>query len=211
MIAAIMQPYFFPYIGYFQLMRAVDVFIFHDDVQYIKAGWVNRNRILLNGEASWLTLPVCKGASSLAINQRHYLRDDKASDSIGKRLQGCYAKAPEYAEVHQFISDLLAFPDSNVAAFNASSLVAVARRLGICCEFTSASHIDVPRHSKGQDKVIELCRRLGVDRYINPIGGLALYDSAAFAEAGVDLSFLQANPTSYRQFAAPHLPLNWVS
>jgi WbqC-like protein family len=205
-IAAIMQPYFFPYIGYFQLMRAVDIFVFHDDVQYIKAGWVNRNRILLNGEASWLTLPVRKDASSLAINQRHYTLDADTVDSTQQRLRGCYSKAPEYAETFPFLCELLAYPNSNVAAFNSSLLIALARKLGIRCEFTSASEIDVPVDSKSQDKVIELCRRIGADRYINPIGGLALYDGAAFAGAGIDLSFLQAKPTHYAQFGATHLP-----
>jgi hypothetical protein len=154
-----MQPYLFPYIGYFQLMKAVDVFVFHDDVQYIKAGWVNRNRILLNGEASWLTLPVRKGASSLAINQRHYVLDADAVDSIEKRLRGCYSKAPEYTEAYPFLSELLAYPNSNVAAFNSSLLTALARKLGILCTFARASDFDVPVGSKGQDKVIELCRR----------------------------------------------------
>ncbi len=73
MIVSIMQPYLFPYIGYFQLMASADIFVFHDDVQYIKGGWVNRNRILSSGEPCWVTLPVAARAHRLNINQRGYV------------------------------------------------------------------------------------------------------------------------------------------
>ena len=201
-----MQPYFFPYIGYFQLMQAADVFVFHDDAQYIKAGWINRNRILLNDEPSWLTLPVRKGASSLPINQRHYLLDTDTIDAIKKRLEACYSQAPEYDEIYRFIFGLLDHAESNVAAFNFNLLTELARKLGISCTFVASSTMHKPGGLKGQDKVIDMCRRIGATQYINPIGGLALYDGAVFLDMGIQLRFLQANSSGYTQFGSGQLP-----
>jgi WbqC-like protein family len=87
MIVSIMQPYFFPYIGYFQLAACSDIFVFHDDVQYIKGGWVNRNRILRDGQPRWLTLPVRKGASRLTIQQRQYQLDEPVTARVLRRVE----------------------------------------------------------------------------------------------------------------------------
>jgi hypothetical protein len=187
-------------------MHAVDVFVFHDDAQYIKAGWVNRNRILLNSEPSWLTLPVNKGATSLPIDQRYYALDDNAVVAIKNRLRGCYAQAPEYDAIYPLLCGLLDYTDSNVASFNANLLIAIARKLGIGCNFASSSAMHVPMGLKGQDKVIDMCRRIGATRYINPIGGLALYNGEAFSDTGIELRFLQANPTGYAQFGSTYQP-----
>lgn len=206
MIAAIMQPYFFPYIGYFQLMNAVDIFILYDDAQYMKGGWINRNRILVNRAPAWLTLPVRSASLKLPINQRHYLLAPDVTDAIKMRLQTCYLKAPAYDAVYPFLCDLFDYADSNVAAFNANLLIALARKLGVTCRFLSSSSMDNCTDLKGQAKVIDLCRRIGADHYINPIGGLKLYDDAAFSEEGIQLHFLQANPSHYAQFGAEPLP-----
>lgn len=192
MIAAIMQPYFFPYIGYFQLMHAVDIFVFFDDVQYIDRGWVNRNRIRCNDTAKWLTFPVHKARRELAINQREYmLSDGAATHRIEQRLQASYASAPCRSEVGPVISSLLRFNDSNVAMFNANLLETLAQQLGITCRFLVSSQIDKPANLKGQAKVIDLCRRIGASHYVNQVGGVELYDAASFDAAGLRLSFLR--------------------
>ena len=206
MIAAIMQPYFFPYIGYFQLMRAVDTFVFYDDAQYMKGGWINRNRILHNGEPAWLTLPVRRASLTLAINQRDYLFDGEAICSLKKRLHDCYQKAPEFDSAFPFVCDLLEFGNPNVAAFNAHVLEGVARYLGLGCRFLASSAIEKPAGLKGQAKVIEICKRLGASRYVNPSGGVDLYTRGEFACAGIELQFLEAKPASYKQFDAAHQP-----
>jgi hypothetical protein len=205
MIAAIMQPYFFPYIGYFQLMHAVDLFVFHDDVQYIKGGWINRNRILGDREPAWLTLPVGKASSLAPINQRHYLLEDDGVISVKKRLQATYAKAPRFKETFPFLCELLDFGDANVAKFNENLLTALATKLGIQCKFQSSSqhkHTDL----RGQDKVIHMCLEAGADSYINPIGGLSLYEGPAFADAGIRLRFLKTGSISYPQFSSSFSP-----
>lgn len=201
-----MQPYFCPYIGYFQLMNAVDLFVFYDDVQYMKGGWINRNRILVKGQPAWLTLPICSASLKLPINQRHYLFASGTIDSIKTRLRICYEEAPAFDAIYPFLCELLDHKDSNVAAFNSTLLVALAGKLGITCTFLSSSSINKRADLKGQDKVIDICRRIGADHYINPIGGLKLYDNAAFSKEGIQLHFLQTNSSRYAQFGMEPLP-----
>ena len=206
MIVAIMQPYFFPYIGYFQLMQTADMFVFHDDVQYIKGGWINRNRILMNNRADWLTMPVKSASNYLPISQRYYAIEPDTIEKMKRRLAASYAKSCAFNRVAQTIFELLDFPNTNVASFNCSSLKAIARKLGIMCRFARSSELDDSVALKGQDKVIGLCRRFGADRYINPVGGAELYDPAAFAEAGITLSFLQtAVPPTSTESGLQHL------
>ena len=197
MIVAIMQPYFFPYIGYFQLMHAADIFVFHDDVQYIKGGWINRNRIMLNNRVDWLTMPIRSGSNYLSINQRYFANESGTIDKMKRRVVAAYAKSAAFDNVSPTIFDSLDLPDANVAAFNCNSLIAMAGKLGMKCKFARSSELDIPTALKGQDKVIGLCRRFEADHYINPIGGVELYDPLAFADAGITLSFLRttAPPT----------------
>lgn len=194
MIVAIMQPYFFPYVGYFQLMRAADIFVFHDDAQYIKGGWINRNKIMINNHVDWLTMPVINASNYLPINLRYFVCDSRIVDRIKRRLIAAYSKMPSFNDVSPIIFELLDCTNTNVADFNCGSLIAVARRLGINCEFVRSSELS-PTHLNGQEKVIELCHRHKADHYINPIGGLELYDPKLFAKAGIKLSFMETKVT----------------
>lgn len=188
MIAAIMQPYFFPYIGYFQLMKAVDVFMFLDDVQYIDRGWVNRNRIRVNEAPAWLSFPVNKASQKLPINERHYLLGAEVARAE-QRLRSSYVKAAAYSEAAPVIYGLLEFPDANVAKFNANLLTELAGKLGIDCEFVSSSTVGNPQGLRAEDRIIDLCLRIGATQYVNPIGGISLYQPQSFAESGLRLSF----------------------
>jgi len=192
MIVAILQPYFFPYIGYFQLMQAVDVVVIYDDAQYMKGGWINRNRIRYCGKPIWLTLPVRRDRRELPINQREYLlAGGDAAQQIERRLQASYAGAPCYDEAMPVVSALLEWGEANVAAFNAHLLMALARQLGIGCRVELSSRIDKPAELKGQARVIDLCQRIGANHYVNPIGGTELYDRESFERVGMQLSFLR--------------------
>ena len=193
MIAAIMQPYFFPYIGYFQLMHAVDLFVFYDDVQFIKNGWINRNRILAGDRPSWLTLPVKRdGHHADRINQRRYALDEGV-ESVRRKLRSSYSRACGFEETYPFVDGLLGFPGANVALFNANLLRHTARLMGLDCRFATSSKVATSADSHGEAKVIELCRAIGADHYVNAIGGLDLYDPRHFAEAGIRLSFLRTS------------------
>ncbi len=190
MKVAVMQPYFFPYIGYFQLIDSVDIFVVYDDVQYIDRGWVNRNRISVEGRVKWLTFPVRKASRELAINQRYYLAEDNAGVIRGK-LRAAYSGSRYFEEAFPLLSDLIGYGDSNVASFNTNLLKALALHLGISSRFQTASELDIPKDARGEDRVLEICRMMGADRYINPIGGVELYHRRKFDKAGIELSFIK--------------------
>lgn len=189
MIVAIMQPYFFPYIGYFQLMQVADTFVFLDDVQYINRGWVNRNQIPLSGKPVWLTMPVKMASRSLAINERQYLLHDGVAP-IKRRLQAAYT-GMKHSREWQVIEELLDFPETNTALFNANLLRFLARELAIQCNLLNASDLGIGKHLHGESRIIEICRKLGATHYVNPIGGIGLYDPVNFSKADIQLSFMQ--------------------
>lgn len=205
MIAAVMQPYFFPYIGYFQLMRQVDCFVFYDDVHYIKRGWVNRNRILLNAKPAWLTLPVAKASQNRLISESHYLLDEATVASVLGKIRSAYLKAPYYEEVAAFITPFFDSVPARVSEFNALHLQALARALGLRCEFKFSSRVEHDRSAKGQERVLDICQQLGADHYVNPAGGQHLYDASRFAGADVELGFFEPQIREYPQFGAPHV------
>lgn len=206
MFVSIMQPYFFPYIGYFQLMAACDLFVVFDDVQYIRRGWVNRNRILVNGEPQWITLPVAGDDYFLPINQRVYLLDDRLAQRMRRRIVGAYRAAPHFTATMQLIDEILSFGDANVARFNTHLLTRVARHLGIDTPVRIASSIEKNHDLAGESLVIDICQRLGATGYINPIGGLALYHPARFAAQGLTLRFLQPEVPAYPQYGLTPVP-----
>lgn len=190
MIVAIMQPYFFPYIGYFQLMAAVDAFVILDDVQYVERSWVNRNRIRRDGESEWLTMPVRKGSRSELINQRHYVLG-YAKDKVARKIANSYRKAPGFAAVNAQILSTIDDAETNVAKLNARLLTAVAELLGVRSTLMFSSEIRGYERLAGQPGIIDICRRVGASRYVNAIGGARLYKEAEFADSGVGIRFLR--------------------
>jgi WbqC-like protein family len=199
MVAALMQPYFFPYIGYFQLLSACDRFIVLDHVQYIRRGWMNRNRILVNGRPHWITMPVAHDDHRLPINRRRYLIGDHRAQQLRRRIAGSYRRAPFFEDAMAVVEEALGCGNDNVAAYNTHLLGCVARRLGIHTPVRMASSF-APSNVAGQDLVLDLCQQAGATAYINPIGGLDLYDPAAFERRGVTLQFLQPELQPYAQF-----------
>lgn len=206
MKVAIMQPYFFPYIGYFQLMAACDVFVLHDDVQYIKGGWVNRNRILLNGESRMITFPVQKGAHDLPINSRNYVEDRQARKAIINLVRQAYSRAPEYRRIFPALEDMLEFEDRNVANFNRNLIECIAGMIGMYCRIVVSSDMDKDDTLTGEQRVLDMCCRLGATDYLNPIGGTELYHSGTFQKHGIALHFLEALDECYEQGAATWVP-----
>jgi len=208
MVVAIMQPYFFPYIGYFQLMAACDLFIVMDHVQYIRGGWVNRNRILVNGRPRWLTMPVADDDYRLPINRRHYLLGDRRALQLRRRIVGAYQRAPHFEPAMAVVDEALTNADDNVAAYNTRLLGCVARRLGIHTPVRRGSEF-MPSGVSGQDLVIDICRQVSATAYINAPGGIGLYNPAAFLRGGLTLHFVQPHLHPYRQFGAA--PVNSLS
>ena len=139
MKVAIMQPYFFPYLGYFQLIAAVDSFIAWDDVQYINRGWVNRNRILLNGEPTYITLPLEKAPQTANINERRIADSATTAKKILGQLHAAYRKAPHYAETRQLVEDILVDGEVSLSLFLFNSLQKISQHLGIATPLVLAS------------------------------------------------------------------------
>lgn len=200
MIVSIMQPYLFPYIGFFQLMSSCDLFVIYDDVQYIKGGWINRNKILIDGEPQWITLPVANADFHLPINQRDYLLNDRLVPRFRRRIVGAYASAPYFDKVMPVIDEILRLDDSNVARFNTHQLRKLASYIGIEPKIQISSSIDKVDGLTGQGRVIDLCKKLGAQIYVNPIGGVELYQPERFRERGIELRFLKSAASGYQQF-----------
>ena len=201
MRVGIMQPYIFPYIGYFQLIAAVDTFVIHDDVQWIKGGWINRNRILIGNQAQFITIPIAKGSSSARINERR-LHDDfeVQAQKILRQLEASYRKAPFFEETYALARQCLASPgDRHAALFISHTLATICDALAIKTPILISSQIPKDDALHGEARVIELNKQLGSTHYINPIGGQSLYRQAAFEQAGMTLSFIRARPTPYAQ------------
>jgi len=206
MIIGIMQPYLFPYIGCFQLISHCDVFVLHDDVQYISGGWINRNRILVNAKPAWITLPVRADSHSRAINQRCYVIGQGARVKILNKIKAAYHKAKEFEQTFSIIKQIMAYEETNIADLNAHAINTIATHFKIKTRIVRSSAIPGLDGLKGIHRVIAICKTLGASEYVNPIGGIDLYSPEPFAEAGIDLHFLRACPLPYSQFAPEFIP-----
>ncbi|MBS1752139.1 MAG: WbqC family protein [Bacteroidetes bacterium] len=206
----IMQPYFFPYIGYFQLMYAVDEFVVYDNIEYTKKGWINRNRILVNGQDAYITLPLKKDSDILNVKDR-FLADSWEVDrkKMLNRIKESYSKAIYFHEVFPLIEECILFDDKNLFNFILHSIEKIKNHLSISCSVTISSALAIDHTKKAQQKVLEICKNRKADIYINPIGGVELYSKENFAEQGIALSFIKSNDIHYRQFNNEFIP--WLS
>jgi hypothetical protein len=202
LVAAVMQPYLLPYVGYFQLVRLADEFVLHDDVQYIKGGWINRNRMLVNGASAWFTLSVRHADHALPICERQWHDAKRESQALLRRFDAAYRRAPHCAEVMPIIRAALAFPSDNVADSLAHCLGVVCHHLGLTTHVRSSRTLGLGPALAGQDRVLEICARLGATAYVNLPGGVDLYDPAAFGVRGLKLNFIQPALAPYPQLGA---------
>lgn len=208
MKAAIMQPYFFPYIGYFQLIASVDVFVIYDNIKYTKKGWINRNRMLLNGSDAIFSLPLRKDSDSLDVVQRE-ISSDFDREKMLNQLRGAYRRAPFFNDVFPLLENIIQNTDNNLFRYIRYSVEEVCKALGIETKIVTSSDLPAGHDLKSQDKVIALCKAVGADAYINSIGGVELYDKNVFSENGIDLSFLKPRSLNYTQFGGEFIP--WLS
>jgi hypothetical protein len=203
---AIMQPYFFPYLGYFQLIHAADKFVIYDDVTYIKNGWINRNRILINNAPTYFTVPlyqsssykrICDTSLNLTLNWR---------DKLLKTIANTYRKSPFFADVFPVIEKIILFKTENVSDFLANQLLELSTFIGIKTEFVLTSLVYGNLSLSGQDRIIDICKREKMDIYLNAIGGQILYDSKTFSDAGIELQFIEMKPLPYPQKSTEFVP-----
>ena len=203
MILGIMQPYFMPYIGYWQLMAAVDKYVIYDDVNFIKKGWINRNNILVNGTKQLFTISL-EGVSQNKLINEILIADDFVK--LRKTISMVYSKAPYYKETMELLDQIFAFESKNLAKFLENSIRLVVNYLGLKTEILLSSNLEKDNTLKGQEKILDICKNLNADIYYNAIGGQDLYDKDKFKANGIDLKFVKTNLTPYTQFKNEFLP-----
>lgn len=207
---AIMQPYFFPYIGYFHLINSVDEFIIYDNIQYTKRGWINRNRILNNGNDKIITLPLKKSSDYLNVIDK-VISDNWGNErkKIINLLKSSYVKSPYFDKIFPIIESCLYYPDQNLFNFILNSLHKICSYLEIDTKITKSSLINIDHNLKSQDKVVAICKKLNADTYVNAIGGQELYNIQDFNNKNLDLKFIKSSPLNYKQHKNEFIP--WLS
>jgi len=193
---AIMQPYLFPYLGYFQLIHAVDTFVIYDDVNFITRGWINRNNILAQGNKQLVTLPVVQASHNKLINELEVVQQ---RDKLLKSIIHAYKKAPFYNESFRVIEDILLNDEKNLSKFLDYSLKSLCSYLGLDPDWKISSDIEKDNSLKGPDKILEICKKLSTTHYVNLPGGKELYDKNDFSNQGIELSFIEPGNVQYPQ------------
>lgn len=191
MKVGIMQPYFLPYLGYWQLMNAVDRYIILDDVPFIRRGWIHRNRIQNHGETQWLTIPITGASQNRKICELDLARSERVWHKLRRSVQLAYCHAPQYALGKAVFDRILDFPEDNLSLFLTNSIREIASYLAMDTEIVRASDLEYDRSLRGSERILELCAQMGADSYYNAIGGRELYGADLFAERGIELQFLQ--------------------
>lgn len=203
---AVMQPYLFPYVGYFQLVSAVDRFVFFDDVNFISRGWINRNRLTLSGSVSWVTFPLSGASQNRKINELHVQPDGAWRRKLLASVRHSYARAPCFQQAYALLEGILMSGETSLSVLARESVVAVARHLGLGTEFVVSTGRYGNEGLRGPDRVLDICRQEGASEYHNLPGGMALYSPEAFSAAGVELCFVQPTLGEYRQLEEPFKP-----
>lgn len=193
-----MQPYFMPYIGYFQLMKAVDKYIIYDDVNYIKGGWVSRNYLLINGEKKMFTITLKEASPNKLFNEIEIKDDFK---KLMKTLQLNYSKSVNFKEAMVLMERIISFPNKQLSQFIANSFQEILNYLSIDTELILSSNIYKNNTLKGQEKILNICNILGANTYYNAVGGQELYSKEKFKENGIMLNFIE---TMIQPYPQPH-------
>lgn len=199
-----MQPYFMPYFGYFQLINAVDTFVFYDDVHLIRRGWINRNRILLQKREHLITIPLKSASQRKLIHEVPYMDTEKKQI---KTIHHAYARAPYYNEVMPIMEKIFNYRADNIGALAAFSVKEISNYLGLTAifEYSSQRYPDTIEMGM-ENRIIEICRRHNAGMYINAAGGKGLYSRANFERNGIKLKFLEPACPVYEQYKNIFVP-----
>ncbi len=205
---AIMQPYFLPYIGYFQLIAAVDLFIVYDNIKYTKKGWINRNRMLQNNTDVIFSLSLKSDSDYLDIRERE-LSEDFNRSKLLNQIKGAYKSAPYFSQTFSLLESIVKHDNANLFDFLYHSIIKTCQYLDISTEIKTSSNITINHGLKNQDKVLALCEAVNANLYINTIGGIKLYSKETFRKKNIELKFIQSKPFEYPQFGNTFVP--WLS
>jgi hypothetical protein len=204
----IMQPYFLPYIGYWQLMNAVDKYIIYDEIEYSKKGWINRNRLLMNNTEFLFSIPLKKDSDYKFISQREISNDFNRNKLINQ-IKSSYFKSPYFDVVIDLLNDIIYFDDKNLFNFILNSINKINVYLGLNPNIVISSTTDFDNTLKGENKVLSICKKMNASVYYNAIGGKELYSKERFLEEGIELKFIKSNQIVYPQYNNMFVP--WLS
>lgn len=197
---AVMQPYFFPYLPYWQIMNAVDKYVVYDDVNYINRGWINRNRILINGKPAFFNLPVIGASQNKLINEVNCNFDKVKKRKMLNTLEMAYGRASQFLKVMPIMEKIISYESEKIVPFLLNSFFVIKSYLGFDAEIILSSDIPKDNSLRGQDKILSICEILGATAYYNAIGGTDLYSAEDFQSRGIDLKFLKSHAIEYKQF-----------
>lgn len=201
-----MQPYFFPYIGYFQLIKSVDKFVFYDDVHFIKQGWINRNRILMNGQPCLISVPVKNISSFCLISETAVSYNPDWRGKFLKSIQLCYGRSPFFREAYSLVERIVSDQYHFISEIAVQSVLAVLNYLRIEKAIVPSSGIYQNNQLKAQDRILDICEKEKSTAYINLPGGRELYSQDAFNERKITLQFIKPRAVSYPQFKNEFVP-----
>lgn len=196
---AVMQPYFFPYIGYWQLMNYVDCYVIFDDVNYINRGWINRNRILINGEIKYINLPIVDKSQNKLINELHVSEDIDLKRKLLKKIEFAYKKTSNFKTIFPMIEKIIMYKELSLPLFIKNSFEIINNYLNINTMLVLSSNINKNNNLKGKDKILSICKQLNASQYVNAIGGQHLYSKEEFKNSKIDLRFIQTLDVYYNQ------------
>lgn len=207
MKVAIMQPYFLPYLGYWQLINAADIFVLYDNIEFSKRGWFHRNNILINRKRTLFSLPIKNDHDNLEVKYR-YLSENRSKyiSKILNKIHHSYQKSPHYKTVIPLIEKIFRNKENNLFKFVNYSINEITSLLEIKTKIIISSNIDINHKLSGQEKVINICNKLNADIYINPIGGIQLYNKDCFNDHNIKLYYLKSNLPQYHQFTDCFIP-----
>lgn len=201
-----MQPYIFPYLGYYQLINCVDKFIFYDDVNFIKNGWINRNNILVNGQKHLFSIPLKNQSSNKKILEIEIDQSKKWSDKLLNTIYHSYIKAPHFDETYTLIKRIISSRNSKISDISRDSIIEISNYLDIQTELVISSEYYNNSHLSSSDRIINLCSNERATCYVNLFGGIDLYNKANFASNNIELNFLKPVLYEYSQFGLNFLP-----
>ena len=203
----IMQPYFFPYIGYFQLLNAVDKYVVYDDVNFIKGGWINRNYILANGQKTLINLLLNGASPNKHISELTVRHDEIHEKKLLKTIEMNYGKAPFFNDAYPVIKSIITDSECALGLYLLNQLKKLCEYMQITTQLILSSEIDKDVSLRGEDKILDICRVLNAGTYYNAIGGTALYSKERFVENGLELRFLKTNENlEYKQYGGEFVP-----
>lgn len=200
---AVMQPYFFPYLGYFQLVATSSVFVFLDDVTFIKQGWINRNRCLLQNRPHYFTVPLQSASSHRPISSTLIADDPRWRSRMLRLLEQAYAHAPFRQQTLALVERVLSAAHCNISDLAAVSVRTVCEHVGLAATWQTSSSAHPAQGTGGAGRIVNICRALGATRYVNAPGGSDLYDQRDFESEGIEIRFLRPVLPEYPQMGGP--------